>query len=905
MAKPKNIRRSDAIQKFWHAQPAAETLTQLGTTQTGLSSAEAAERLSRLGPNRLPERKPTTLPQIVLRQFKSPLIYILAFAAVLAASMGDLKDALFILTVLLVNAVLGSYHEARAEQSSRALQKLIRIRTTVTRDGEASEMDAEQLVPGDIVWLESGNSVPADIRLIGARGLEVDESLLTGESVAVIKDPAWLGRHDTPLADRHNMIFAGSMIAHGRSSGVVVATGIESAVGRLAADVLGADPGKPPLVERMERFSHRIGIAILVAAVIVGLLGVLVRGYGVTDMIMFGIALAVSAIPEGLPVALTVALAVASFRMSQRGVIIRRLAAVEGLGSCTLIASDKTGTLTVNELTVKEIRLSRGRTYMVTGQGFAPDGEVLSSETVVDPTQHPDLLDLSRAAVLCNEGDLHVHGLGWVWRGDPTDIALLSMAHKIGLKREIELEMLPQINAIAFEPDTRYAASFHRIDSQMQVIVKGAPERIAEMCAEKCEAAAMVAEAESMAKAGRRVLAFAQGDAAEDLTPDSVPAEPANLRVLGLVGMIDPLRPGVRKAVAAAAAAGVSTIMVTGDHPATALAIARDLGLASEQEDVVTGADLLEAEPTRVTELVLRAKVFARVSPRQKLQIVEAARAAGHYVAVTGDGVNDAPALKAANIGVAMGRGGTDVAREAAELVITDDHYATIIHGIEEGRIAYDNVRKVIYLLISTGAAEVVLVALAIGFGLPLPLLPAQLLWLNLVTNGIQDVALAFEKGEEGVLARPPRPPQESIFNRLMIERTLVAGVTMGCIGFVTFQWMLDHGWSEAAARNHLLLLMVLFENVHIFNSRSELVSAFRISPLKSPILMIGAAFAFIVHVSMLYLPWGQLLLETEPVSLASWGLLIICSMSILIVMELHKVYWGRFVNKERVDNNG
>ncbi len=896
---PKQTQRSAAMQVSWHAQSAAETLAALDTHQTGLSSIDAAERLARLGPNRLPEREPTTLTEIAVRQFRSPLIYILALAAVLSASIGDLKDALFILAVLVINALLGSYHEARAERSSRALQKLLRIRVTVTRDGEASEIDAEQLVPGDIIWLESGNRVPADTRLLGARGLEVDESLLTGESVAAVKDPVWQGQPDTPLADRRNMIFAGSMIAHGRASGVVVATGVDSTVGRLAADVLGTDPGKPPLVERMERFSHRIGIAVVMAAVIVGLLGVLTRGYGITDMTMFAIALAVSAIPEGLPVALTVALAVASFRMSQRSVIIRRLAAVEGLGSCTLIASDKTGTLTVNELTVKEIRLPRGPTFAVTGQGFAPNGQILNGDGVVDSTRHPELVYLARAAVLCNEGDLHAHGSGWVWRGDPTDVALLSMAHKIGLKQQLELETLPQINEIAFEPDRRYAASFHRIDSRMQAVVKGAPERIAEMCADSDQATTMLKEAESMAEAGFRVLAFAQGSAPEELTPDAVPGEPMNVRVLGLVGMIDPLRPGVRQAVTASAAAGVKTIMVTGDHPTTALAIARDLGLASRQEDVVTGADLLTAGPPRATDFVSRAKVFARVSPHQKLQIVEAARAAGHYVAVTGDGINDAPALRAANIGVAMGRGGTDVAREAADLVITDDHYATIISGIEEGRVAYDNVRKVIYLLISTGAAEIVLIALAIAFGLPLPLLPAQLLWLNLVTNGIQDVALAFEKGEHGVLQRPPRPPRESIFNRLMIERTLIAAITMGSIGFVAFQWMLDHGWTEAAARNHLLLLMVLFENVHIFNSRSELLSAFRISPLESPILMVGAATAFIVHVSMLYVPWGQQLLGTEPVSLTSWSLLIVCAMSILIVMELHKTYWRRFVNKQ------
>ena len=880
----------------WHVYSEADTLQRLNVGESGLTGKEAAERLMRFGRNRLPEKKPATFIQIFARQFINPLIYVLAVAACLAALTGELKDALFILAVLLINALLGSYHETRAEKSSQALQKLLRIRATVYRDGEAAEIDAEELVPGDQVWLESGNRVPADMRLFGARGLQVDESLLTGESLPVSKKPAWQGEENTPLADRQNMVFAGSMVAQGRSTGVVVATGSSTAVGQVATAVLGIDSSKPPLVERMEQFSKKIGIAVIVAAVFVGVLGVLVRGYGISEMIMFAIALAVSAIPEGLPVALTVALAVASYRMSQRGVIIRRLAAVEGLGSCTLIASDKTGTLTVNELTTTEIRMPDGQVFSVSGQGFSPDGEVLLDDRPVDIAACPELEELLRAATLCNEADLHRRNGEWTWRGDPTDIALLTMAHKAGLKRESILAKYPQVAEIAFEPEYRYAASFHSFGAATPVFVKGAPERVAAMCADPDAAAAILAEAESMAAEGYRVLAFAQGELPETIDPASTPPEPENLNALGLVGMIDPLRPGVRQAVAEADAAGVRTIMVTGDHPITAQAIARDLGLANQSSEVVTGSYLLASDPAQLASLCSKAKVFARVSPQQKVQVVEAARSAGHYVAVTGDGVNDAPALRAANIGVAMGRAGTDVAREAAELVITDDHYATIVAGIEEGRVAYDNVRKVIYLLISTGAAEVVLVALAITFGLPLPLLPAQLLWLNLVTNGIQDVALAFEKGEPGVLKRPPRPPSEGIFNRLMLERTLVAAVVMGSIGFVAFRWMLEQGWSEAAARNSLLLLMVLFENVHIFNARSELTSAFLISPLRSPLLMGGALVAFLVHVSMLYLPWGQQLLGTAPVPTEVWGVLIILALSILLVMELHKWYWQRFV---------
>jgi magnesium-transporting ATPase (P-type) len=862
----------------------------LEASDIGLTSAEALARLEKFGRNRLPEIPSLTLWQLFARQFTNPLIYILGIAAIVAAATGQYKDAAFIVAVLLINALIGSYQEAQAERSTHALQKLLKIRASVLRDGEVRDIDAEELAPGDIVWLESGDRIPADLRLLGAKGLEVDESLLTGESFAVTKDPAWQGSETTALADRRNMVFAGSMVVHGRSRGVVVSTGIASAVGRLAADVFATDQGDPPLVERMTRFSRRIGVAVLSLAALIAVLGVSIQGYSINEMLLVAIALAVSAIPEGLPIALTVALAVGSRRMVKRGVIIRRLAAVEGLGSCTLIASDKTGTLTCNELTAREIWLTDGKKFEVTGQGFAPHGQILFRRQLIDPLGHTLLAELTRACALCNEGDLHTLGDGWVWRGDPTDVALLSTAHKFGLQPETLRQAHPQINSIPFEPEWRFAASYHRIDGQLRVLVKGAPERIAAMTSDSPVRNNMLETAQHMAAEGYRVLALAEGPAPENLDESSSPSEPVGVRILGLVGMIDPLRPGVRDAVRAAAEAGVGAIMITGDHPVTALAIARNLGLADSPDEVITGTDL-PASVSEIATLLQGTKVFARVSPRQKLDIVQAAREAGHYVAVTGDGANDAPALRSANIGVAMGRGGTDVAREASDIVITDDHFATIIHGIEEGRIAYDNVRKVIFLLISTGLAEVILIALAVGYGLPLPLLPAQLLWLNLVTNGIQDVALAFERGEQGILLRRPRPPNESVFNRIMIERTILSALVMGSVGFVAYEWFLAHGWTEYSARNALLLLMVLFENVHIFNCRSETQSAFSISPLKSPILMTGMVAAFIVHLSMLYLPWGQALLGTEPVDGETWLLLIACALSVLVVMELHKLF--------------
>jgi Ca2+-transporting ATPase len=872
----------------WHDLDLETVFAQLQTTPIGLSESEAQLRLEQFGANSLPQPSQLSHWQILWRQFRSPLIYILALAACVSIAIGDVKDAGFIIAVLVINALIGGYQEWRAEQSSRALQQLLKIRAAVIRDGEICEIDAEAVVPGDVVWLESGNRVPADLRLIRTHNLEIDESLLTGESLTVLKHAQWSGEPSTPLADRLNMVYAGSIVIRGRCRGIVVATGTATAVGQLALDMMATVGGKPPLLVRMERFSKVVALVVVVAALAIGLLGIFKHGYSIVEMFMFGVALAVSAIPEGLPVALTVALAVATHRMAQRGVIVRRLPAVEGLGSCTLIASDKTGTLTCNELMVRQIRLPNGEAFEVSGEGFTPIGQVLFNGEIIAPDQLP-LDRLARAAVLCNEADLHHSGDRWVWRGDPTDIALLAMAHKLGWKREATLNLYPQVNEIPFEPEHKFAATYHPIDNQVYVLVKGAPERVLSMCAMQPDLPSPWTIAQDLAEQGYRVLALAEGIVSSQLEPTNVPPAPTNLDLLGFVGMIDPLRPGVKGAIAACHAAGIAVWMVTGDHPATALAIARDLGMVTDASQVITGADLEGRSAADIKHLIQISSVFARIAPHQKLQLVNAARESGYYVAVTGDGVNDAPALRAANIGVAMGKAGTDVAREAAELVISDDNFATIVAGVEEGRVAYNNVRNVIYLLVSTGAAEIVLIGLAVAAGLPLPLLPVQLLWLNLVTNGIQDVALAFEPGKGDVLNRRPRSPREPIFNRLMIERTLLGAVVMGGASFATFSWLLDTGSSVPSARNTLLLLMVLFEIIHIGNCRSETKSAFQLSPLRSPILLIGTTAAFLIHVIMTYSPLGNVILATEPVSLQTWGLLFCISLTVLVPIEIHK----------------
>ncbi|MFT5701355.1 MAG: Ca2+-transporting ATPase [Desulforhopalus sp.] len=898
---------AEQTKTLWHMMSTLEILARLATSENGLTNAEAKTRLELYGRNRLPQKPPGAWWEIVLRQFMSPLIYILIIAAIVSAIAHpeDLTDAIFIAAVLVINAAIGGYQEGKAEQSSRALHKLLQIRASILRDGEICETDAEELVPGDIVWLESGNRVPADMRLLMTHGLEVDESLLTGESLSVLKDPSWTGDASAPMADRHNMAYAGSIIVRGRAKGVVVGSGAATAVGQLALDVMSATVGKPPLLVRMEKFTRVVAFAVLVAAGSIAVIGVFFRGYAVSDMFLFGVALAVSAIPEGLPVAMTVALAIATTRMARRGVIVRRLAAVEGLGSCTLIGSDKTGTLTCNELTVRTISLSDGLTIEVTGEGFIPNGQVLLNGQPVVPGTHATLNSLARAAVLCNEGTLHQRNGSWIWRGDPTDLALLSFSHKLGLVREVILSQYPQLNEIPFEPEHQYAATFHSGEGGTCIFVKGAPERVLAMCVfsdQEVRTRELLTIAESIAEKGYRVLALAEGLALGELDSSQAPPEPKALTFLGFVGMIDPLRAGVREAVVACHAAGITVCMITGDHPVTALSIARDLGFADRPEQVITGRELEDMSPEQLIETVKAVYVFARATPRQKLELVKAAQQIGHYVAVTGDGINDAPALRQANIGVAMGKVGTDVAREAAELVITDDNFATIIAGVEEGRIAYDNVRKVIYLLVSTGAAEVLLLGLAVLTGWPntsasltvLPLFPVQLLWLNLVTNGIQDLALALEPGETGVLQRPPRPPHEPVFNRLMVERTLVASVVIALVGFGAFCWMIEiGGWSEGKARNGLLLLMVLFEIIHIGNCRSETTSALRLSPFKSPILLGGSILAFLVHIAAMQIPFMQRILHIEPLDILTFASLLGLAFTIFVAMEIHKWWWN------------
>lgn len=891
-----------------HSVPIDTVLVALDSSLHGLTCRETVARIEQYGRNTLPQFKMPGIGTVFFRQFASPLIYVLVAAALLSIVIKEWSDAGFISAVLFINAVIGTIQEYSAQRAAAALQQLVSARCRVLREGDTYEINAEELVPGDIVLLESGDKVPADLRLLLSHDLEVDESLLTGESLPVIKDSNRMLEEDIALGDRVNMLFTGTLVGRGRARGVVVGTALNTVLGRIAADVLFKPSPKAPLQIRMDVFTHRVAIFVGIAALT--MFGVaLMRGTPLVEMFLLAVALAVSVIPEGLPVALTVALAIGMRRMAKRNVIVRRLLAVEALGSCTLIATDKTGTLTVNQLTARCISFPNREAWEVSGEGIVPDGTILTPRGTPSADEAALLERLCQVAVLTNEGFIGRTDSGWTHQGDAVDVAFLVMAHKAGVVKTEMANTFPEVASIGYESERQFSASLNQVNGSQCASVKGALERLLPMCASMAmpdldvaiEQEMIEQQAHILASDGYRVLALAAGEI--ELAEGEIFTEEhlQGLTLIGLVGIIDPLRTEAKAAVAACRQAGIEVAMITGDHPATAFAIAQELDMVEHADQLVTGPELkLASDSGSIDQLTHTARVFARVGPHQKLDIVQSLQRNGHFVAVSGDGANDAPALRVAQVGVAMGKGGTDVARETADLIITDDNFASMVAGVEEGRVAYANVRKVILLLISTGAAELVLFTLALLAGLPLPLMAVQLLWLNLVTNGIQDVALAFEPGEGDELRYPPRPPREPIFNRLMIERVVISALVIGIIAFIVFQWLITRGFTLDEARNGTLLLMVLFENVHVFNCRSEVRSVFRHNPLRNPILLIGTAIAQLVHIGAMYTPWINDVLHIQPVSLEHWLELLGLALTVLIVMELHKAVRRWLIQREK-----
>ena len=871
----------------WYRMKTHEALEKLGTTEEGLTEQEAAERLGKYGPNKLAEEERISRIKILLHQFTSPLIYILLVAAVVTLLLGEYIDTGVIVAVVLLNAVVGYFQEFKAEESVRSLKRLLVAKARVIRGGREKEIPGADLVPGDIVLLSSGARVPADIRLIHTNELRVDEAMLTGESLPVEKRTEPLSEENLVAADQINMAFMGTAVVNGRAKGVVFATAGATMLGAIAGEVREIGVVRAPIQDKIDRFAKLIGLIVMGASAVLFVVGLLL-GESAKDMFMTAVAAAVATIPEGLPIVVTIAMAAGVARMAKNNAIIRKLPAVETLGSTTVICSDKTGTLTRNEMTVT--RLFDGKfTCEVTGTGYEPTGEIVADEEDA-LNENGSLNRLLRIGLLCNESDLFEEEGRFRIDGDPTEGALIVSALKGGLLEEEERENYPQLDIVPFESERGFMATLHEHRGRKMIFAKGAPERIVEMCGDDSDQEEILSKARSFAEKGLRVLAFAWKEAADDQDELSHHDVESGMLFAGLQGMIDPPRTEVIEAIAGCKRAGMRVVMITGDHAVTAEAIGRQLGIVAGEEGVLAGRELETMSDDALFERVQQVSVYARVAPEHKLRITRQLIRHGETVAMTGDGVNDAPALKAAHIGIAMGITGTDVAKEASDMVLADDNFASIFSAVKEGRIVFDNLRKVTFFLIPTGIAAIISIIGAMIAAVPIPYIPAQLLWINLVTNGLQDVALAFEPGEKGIIDRPPRAPGEGIMSRMLMERTVLVGMVIS-IGVVwNYLTALGEGASLENARTVAVTTMVFFQFFQAWNSRSEYRSIFRINPLGNPFLFYSMIAAFFAQLAFIYAPPLQWVFRTVPLTGAEWLRILLVSASIIVVVEIDKL---------------
>ncbi len=881
----------------WYQLGKKGIFQRLGTSDNGLTEVEAKQRLEKYGLNKLAEEEEISKLKVILHQFTSPLIYILLIAGVVTILLGEYIDSGVIFAVVILNAIIGFIQEFKAEQSVRALKKMAVPKAKVIRDGREKEINSEYLVPGDIVLLASGSKVPADLRLIHTIELRADEAMLTGESVPAEKTATPIKEKNLTPGDQRNMAFMGTVVVNGRAKGIVAETGAKTILGSIAKEVKEIGVVRAPLQEKIHGFAKAIGFIVLGASSLLFFVGLLI-GEKAKDMFMTAVAAAVATIPEGLPIVVTIAMAIGVSRMAKQNAIIRKLPAVETLGSTTVIGSDKTGTLTKNEMTVKSI-YNGSHIYEVTGSGYEPRGEIRHEGMPIEAKDIKHLEQILRIGLLCNESDVYEEEGQYKVDGDPTEGALIVSAIKAGFKIEDEKEKYQQIAIIPFESERGYMATLHRHRGKKVLFVKGAPEKVLDMCAknmngEDLDKKEVLHTAETLAKEGLRVLAFAYKEAPremEELRCKDVECRDVGYELVfaGLQGMIDPPRPEAIEAIEGCKKAGIRVVMITGDHAVTAGAIARKLGIAGDKTEVLTGRKIEKMDDAELFEKVKNVPVYARVSPQHKLRITEQLKQHGEIVAVTGDGVNDAPALKAAHIGVAMGRSGTDVAKEASDMVLTDDNFSSIFNAVKEGRIVFDNIRKVTFFLIPTGVAAILSILGTIILGVPIPYVPAQLLWINLVTNGLQDVALAFEPGEKGVIERPPRDPKEGIMSRVLIERTILVGLIISAGVVYNFMNALSEGVSLEKARTMAVTTMVFFQFFQAWNSRSELQSIFHISPLSNPFLFYSMIAAFLAQLSLIYVPALQWVFRTETMAINEWLQIMAISSTVVLAVEIDK----------------
>ncbi|GJO06227.1 putative cation-transporting ATPase F [Mycobacterium marinum] len=865
-----------------HGLPAHEVVLLLETDpHRGLSDGEAAERLQRFGPNALPLAKRGGLLLRILRQFHHPLIYVLLVAGAITAGLQEYIDSSVIFGVVVLNAIVGFIQESKAESALEGLRSMVRTQATVIRDGHEHTVASEDLVPGDLVLLESGDKVPADLRLVRATELHLNESALTGESAAVHKSVAVLPEA-TPVADRLNMVYSGTLVTAGRGAGIAVATGAETELGEIHRLVGAAETLMTPLTAKLAWFSKVLTIAILGLAAVTFAVGLL-RQQDAVETFTAAIALAVGAIPEGLPAAVTITLAIGVARMARRRAVVRRLPTVETLGSTTVICTDKTGTLTENQMTVQVI-WTPDDVVEVTGTGYAPDGILQDCDGAPMSMDANAALRWSLiAGASCNDAALTHDDARWDIVGDPTEGAMLVVASKAGLDLGRLASGMPREAAIPFSSERQYMATLHRDGADRVVLAKGAVERVLELCSSQMgadgalrplEPGAVVDAAEMLTARGLRVLATAvrAGGSPLELNEDTLPGD---LAFTGLHAMLDPPRGAARRAVAACHTAGIDVKMITGDHAGTATAIAAQVGLLDDGGPgpgaVLTGPDLAALDAEDYSDAVDQATLFARVSPEQKLRLVQALQARGHVVAMTGDGVNDAPALRQASVGVAMGRSGTEVAKDAADMVLTDDDFATIEAAVEEGRGVFDNLTKFITWTLPTNIGEGLVILAAIAFGTALPILPTQILWINMTTAIALGLMLAFEPKEAAIMSRPPRDPDQPLLTRTLVGRILLVSTLLVASAWWLFEWEVGKGASVEAARTAALNLFVVVEAFYLFSCRSLTRSAWRIGFWSNRWIIFGVAAQAIAQLAITYLPAMNAVFATAPIGAPVW----------------------------------
>ncbi len=895
--------------KAWHSQSAVEVLAQLGSAATGLSSQEAAQRLAASGPNELKEGKRISPWQIFLGQFKSLIIWILIIAGVISGVLGEVVDAIAILAIVVLNAVIGFYQEFKAEKSIAALKKMTAPHAKVRRDGQVTSIPAAGIVAGDILALEAGDLVAADARLLEAASLKCIESALTGESEAVTKQPATLEQGDVELGDRENMLFMGTSIAAGTGQAVVVATAMKTELGRIAGLIAEAGAeGATPLQKKLDSFGRILVWATLGIVALLFVLG-LQRGTEPFELFMTSVSLAVAAVPEGLPAVVTVALALGVMRMSRRRALVRRLPAVETLGSTNVICTDKTGTLTVGEMTVRALHVS-GQSYEVTGEGYGPDGEVRFEGRKVEAPHTPPLLELANVLLGCNNSHLVQEEGTWKTVGDPTEGALLAAGLKAGGDRERIEKELPKHHEIPFDSDRKRSAVIRQMpDGKLRAFINGAPDVLLKLCTQLYTSSGvrpltdedrenLTAQNTALAQQALRVLGSAWRDlenaAPAELTPEAVEHD---LVFVGLTGMYDPPRHEAKEAVAKCRAAGIRVVMITGDHPHTATAIAREIGIASADDVAIAGVELEKMTDDELRQRAPKTAVYARVTAEHKLRIIRAWKANDAVVAMTGDGVNDAPAIKGADIGIAMGKSGTEVTKQAADMIVTDDNFASIVAAVEEGRGIYDNIRKTLQYLLAGNCGELLLMTAAIVAGLPMPLLAIHLLWINLVTDGLPALCLATDPIDPDVMKQPPRARQESITDGGFLRTMFLTGALTAGVSFAAFLYGLKYETLEMA-RTHAFAALVFAELLRSFGARSETRPLWRMNLLSNFNLLFVVAISFTIQLASHHLDPLAAFLKTSLIPLDDCLMLLAVSVVPLLGIEFMKFFRRRSLAK-------